>query len=201
MCPVEVNAFNVSEVFMEQSYRRCLFLDRDGVVNSSPGLGYITNIDQFSLNDGIGDLLKTAHALGWLAIIVSSQRCVAKGLIDSKDLASIHGSMQNLLMDRYGSKFDAIYVYTGQPGTEHWEKPRPGMIEQACKDHAINPAESVLVGDQDRDIEMAKIAGIGRTVRVINASEKRSSKVMADLTVNSIAEMVIAVQQCLESPE
>lgn len=201
MCPVEVNAFNVSEVFMEQSYRRCLFLDRDGVVNSSPGLGYITNIDQFSLNDGIGDLLKTAHALGWLAIIVSSQRCVAKGLIDSKDLASIHGSMQNLLMDRYGSKFDAIYVYTGQPGTEHWEKPRPGMIEQACKDHAINPAESVLVGDQDRDIEMAKIAGIGRTVRVINASEKRSSKVMADLTVNSIAEMVIAVQQYLESPE
>ena len=186
---------------MQQSYRRCLFLDRDGVVNSSPGLGYITNIDQFSLNDGIGDLLKTAHALGWLAIIVSSQRCVAKGLIDSKDLASIHGSMQDLLMDRYRSKFDAIYVYTGQPGTEHWEKPRPGMIEQACKDHAINPAGSVLVGDQDRDIEMAKIAGIGRTVRVINASEKRSSKVMADLTVNSIAEMVIAVQQCLESPE
>ena len=95
---------------MQQSYRRCLFLDRDGVVNSSPGLGYITNIDQFSLNDGIGDLLKTAHALGWLAIIVSSQRCVAKGLIDSKDLASIHGSMQDLLMDRYRSKFDAIYV-------------------------------------------------------------------------------------------
>lgn len=194
---VRVNAFNVSETFKHQTNKRCVFFDRDGVVNRSPGLGYITNFKEFALNDGIGDLLKTVHSFGWLAIIVSSQRCVAKGLIDAKDLASIHGSMQASLIDQYGSKFDAIYVYTGQSGTEHWEKPRPGMIEQACRDHSIDPAGSILVGDQDRDIEMAKNAGIGRTVRVLDVSEKRSNEIIADQTVDSIAEMVVAVREHL----
>ncbi len=177
--------------------RRCLFLDRDGVVNRSPGSGYVTSVDDFTLNDGIGDLLQAAHSLGWLVIIVSSQRCVAKGLISANDLASIHGSMQSSLMDQYGSKFDGVYVYTGGPGTEDWEKPRPGMIEQACRDHAINPATSVLVGDQDRDIEMANNAKIGRTVRVLDPEELRPNHVIADLTVDSIAAMVAAVKESI----
>ncbi|MCP4848389.1 MAG: HAD-IIIA family hydrolase [Verrucomicrobiaceae bacterium] len=196
---VEVIPFKVRELSNYQCLRHCLFLDRDGVVNRSPGSGYVTSSEDFALNEGIGELLQSAHSFGWLVIIVSSQRCVSKGLITTKDLASIHESMQASLDDRYGSNFDGIYIYTGEPGTEDWEKPRPGMIEQACKDHAINPATSLLVGDQDRDIEMAQNAGIGRTVRVLNAEEQRPNHVIADLTVGSIPEMVVAVKQCMES--
>lgn len=197
ICPVEVIPFKVTLFSNHQGLRRCLFLDRDGVVNRSPGSGYVTSVDDFALNEGIGDLLQAAHSLGWLAVIVSSQRCVAKGMMTSKDLALIHGSMQSSLMDQYGSKFDGVYVYTGEPGTEDWEKPRPGMIEQACKDHAINPAASILVGDQDRDIEMANNAEIGRTVRVLDPEEQRTNLVIADVTVDSIAAMVIAVKESI----
>lgn len=197
MSPVQVNAFSVRNTLSSKTGRRCLFLDRDGVVNSSPGTGYVTRSNEFSLNAGIGELLRTAHTAGWLSIIVSSQRCVAKGLLDVKALGSIHRSMQIDLMDQYGSNFDAIYVYTGEPGTEYWEKPKPGMIEQACRDYDINPSSSLLVGDQDRDIEMAKNAGIGQTVRVLIETENRSNMVAADQTVYSIPEMVAAVQQLL----
>ena len=201
MPPVQVNAFSVRNTLSSKTGRRCLFLDRDGVVNSSPGTGYVTRSNEFSLNAGIGELLRTAHTAGWLAIIVSSQRCVAKGLLDVKVLGSIHRSMQIDLMDQYGSNFDAIYVYTGEPGTESWEKPNPGMIEQACRDHEINPSSSLLVGDQDRDIEMAKNAGIGQTVRVVHENENRSIKIPADHTVNSIPEMVNFVQQSLKGSD
>ena len=200
IAPVQVNAVRVRKTPNCKTGHRCLFFDRDGVVNRSPGAGYVTTIDDFVLNDGIGQLLRSAQESGWLCIIVSSQRCVAKSLIDVKTLASIHRSMQTQLMDQYGSKFDAIYVFTGEPGTELWEKPRPGMIEQARKDHAINLSKSLLVGDQDRDIEMAKIAGIGKTVRVLIEDEDRSDTVEADHTVYSIPEMVSTVQEMLKPP-
>lgn len=194
---VLVNAIGVTQSREQTILRRCVFFDRDGVVNLSPGSGYVTDAAEFSLHDGVGEVLQIAHDRDWLAIIVSSQRCVAKGLIDLEGLERIHRLMQIQLMDRYGSKFDAIYVYTGQPGTEQWEKPRPGMIHQACKDYAIDPGKSILIGDQDRDIEMAISAGIGQTIRVLTSLGNQENKVVANQTVQSIGEMVAAVRELL----
>jgi D-glycero-D-manno-heptose 1,7-bisphosphate phosphatase len=191
------NAVGVPQSSKQAILRRCVFFDRDGIVNRAPGSGYVTELAEFSLHDGVGEVLKTAHDRGWLAIIVSSQRCVAKELIDLEGLELIHRSMQMELIDRYGSKFDAIYVYTGQPGTEHWEKPRAGMIHQACKDHAIDPGKSILIGDQDRDIEMANRAGIGRTIRLLTNAGNEENNVVANQTVQSIGEMVVAVSELL----
>ena len=192
-----MNAVRVTQSREQAILRRCVFFDRDGVVNLSPGPGYVTSVAEFCLHDGVGELLQTVHDRGWLAIIVSSQRCVAKGLIDLEGLEQIHRSMQRELMDRYGSKFDAIYAYTGQPGTEHWEKPKPGMINQACKDYAIDPGQSILLGDQDRDIEMALRAGIGQTIRILTNTDDNESKVTANQTVKSVGEMVVAVRKLL----
>jgi D-glycero-D-manno-heptose 1,7-bisphosphate phosphatase len=192
-----VNAIKVTQSGEQAILRRCVFFDRDGVVNLSPGSGYVIEAAEFSLHDGVGEVLQTVHDRGWLAIIVSSQRCVAKGLIDLEGLELIHRSMQTELMDRYGSKFDAIYAYTGQTGTEDWEKPNPGMIDQACKDYAIDPGKSILIGDQDRDIEMAIRAGIGQTIRVLTGPGNQENKVGANQTVKSIEEMVVAVRELL----
>lgn len=192
-----MNAVGVTQSREQAILRRCVFFDRDGVVNRSPGPGYVTSSAEFCLHEGVGELLQTVHNCGWVAIIVSSQRCVAKGLIDLQGLERIHRSMQVELMDRYGSKFDAIYAYTGQAGTEHWEKPKPGMIHQACKDHAIDPGKSILIGDQDRDIEMALRAGIGQTIRVLTNADDKESKVRANQTVKSAGEMVVAVRKLL----
>lgn len=150
-----------------QGHQRCVFFDRDGVINRSPGAGYVTSIDAFHLNDGVGELLVDIHAAGWLAVVVTSQRCVGKGLIDMDQLASIHASMQGSLLDQYGSNFDAIYAFTGLPGTESWEKPNPAMIDQACIDHSIDPCRSIMIGDRDRDIEMADRAGVDRSLRLV----------------------------------
>ena len=186
----QVFAMFVSKLSQVRASKRCVFFDRDGVINRSPGQGYVLSKEDFFLIEGIGNLLNWLHSRDWLAIVVSSQRCVGKGLIDLPMLASIHASMQQDLQDRYGSNFDAIYAFTGLPATESWSKPRPGMIDQACMDHVIDPLQSIMIGDQDRDIQMAINSNIGCTIRCLDPQESRSNLVLADEYVVSADDMV-----------
>jgi histidinol-phosphate phosphatase family protein len=172
-----------------------VFFDRDGVINRSPGAGYVTSPDGLHLNDGVSEFVATVRAAGWLAIVITSQRCVGKGLIDLSTLDTIHAKMQRELG---ADPFDAIYAFTGLPGTESWEKPQPGMIEQACRDHPIDLKRSILIGDRDRDIEMANRAGVGTTVRLwIDKAD--STAIAADHTAESIGEAAELVRELLGS--
>lgn len=181
---------------MSDARQRCVFFDRDGVINRSPGDGYVTATGDFHLNDGIAGLVAAVGAAGWLAIVVTSQRCVGKGLIGLAELGAIHAEMAEGVARAGGAAFDGIYAFTGLPGTGRWEKPNPGMIEQACLDHDIDPARSVMVGDRDRDIEMAHRAGIGTTVRLL-AEAGYPQDVAATHTVASVAELADTVRELL----
>ena len=177
-----------------------MFFDRDGVINRSPGTGYVTSPDAFHLNDGIAELLIDIHAAGWLAVVITSQRCVGKNIIDLATLDTIHAKMQGELGDHGGQAFDAIYAFTGLPGTKNWEKPLPGMIEQACRDHGIDPTVSAMIGDRDRDIEMADRAGVGTSIRLwIDKADP--TEVSADHLVESIADVRTLIKQQLADTE
>lgn len=165
------------------------------MINASPGAGYVTSPDAFHLNEGIAGLVGDIAAEGWLSVVVTSQRCVGKGLIDLAGLDAIHAKMQTDLP----KPFDAIYAFTGLPGTADWEKPQPGMVEQACRDHDIDPAASVLIGDRDRDIEMARRAGVGTAVRLL-AEEGYPTDVPADHTVRSTDALRALVSKLLSQP-
>ena len=173
-----------SSVSSPSNLRPCVFFDRDGVVNRSPGTGYVLSIDAFHLNDGVGEMLRSIHDAGWITVLITSQRCVGKGLIDIDALETIHASMQKELMDQHGSNFDAIYAFTGLPGSESWEKPSSSMIDQACIDHSIDPKRSIMIGDRDRDIEMARRAGVGKTIRL--SIDNDPVEVEADETVETM---------------
>ncbi len=60
-----------------------MFFDRDGVVNRSPGDGYVTRIEDFHLNDGLVELVGLVAERGFVAVLVTSQRCVGKGLLSA----------------------------------------------------------------------------------------------------------------------
>ena len=147
--------------------RPCVFFDRDGVVNVSPGPGYVLRPEDFHLQAGITDCLKIAHERGYVTVLVTSQRCVGKGLISEDGLAAIHSKMQAEL----GGGFRDIFAFTGLPGTETWEKPSPVMIQLAAEKHDIDLENSWMIGDADRDIEMAHRARIKRTIRVTGERE------------------------------
>lgn len=142
----------------------CVFFDRDGVINTSPGEGkYVLSWDDFELTDGIGEAIQTVHQKGYLAVLVTSQKCVVKGLIAQDDLDDIHRRMQSALPRK--GRLDAIYAYTGEPDSPFPAKPDPGMLHLAAKEHDIDLSRSWLVGDADRDISMGQAAGLAKTIR------------------------------------
>lgn len=57
---------------------RCVFMDRDGVINEkAPPGGYITSHQQFRLLPHAAEWIRLFHALDFLVIVVTNQRGVA----------------------------------------------------------------------------------------------------------------------------
>ena len=154
-----------SAEIVDTTFRKAVFFDRDGVVNRSPGEGYVLSPDQFVLNEGIREALQIIKARDWLAILVTSQKGVGKGLMTEATLDAIHRRMQALLAES-GAAFDGIYAYTGTSHCHHRPKPDPEMILSAAESFFIDLRQSWMIGDADRDIEMGKAAGLAGTIRI-----------------------------------
>ena len=172
--------------------RPAIFFDRDGVVNRSPGGGYVTRWQDFVMNEGIGEALSLCRSRGYWTVLVTSQRCVGKGLITLEDLHALHDEMQRAL--GAAAKFDSIHVFTGLPGTESLEKPNPDLILEAAEMLPIDLERSWLIGDADRDIVMAQHAGVPSTVRV---RTDHPVGVEATFTVDSIEALIKVLEQQL----
>jgi len=164
--------------------RPAFFFDRDGVVNIDPDPEpYVLSWGQWRWNPGIVELLQEVKARGFVTVLVTSQRCVGKGLLRLEDLQGMHGTMQAELGEL---AFDDIRVYTGIPGDPIPPKPEPGMVFAAVAELGIDLSHSWLIGDADRDIAMAHAAGVAKTIRVAGL---KAEGVVADFRVQHLREV------------
>ena len=148
--------------------QKAIFLDRDGVINKY--VGFLRNIDEFELLEGVSEAIKRINDSGYLAIVVTNQPVIARGEVTYEELTEIHHKMETLL-GQDGAYLDAIYYCPHHPhkGYEgevpelkiecECRKPKPGMLLQAAKDFNIDLEKSWMVGDSDTDIEAGKNAG------------------------------------------
>ncbi|WP_395742786.1 D-glycero-alpha-D-manno-heptose-1,7-bisphosphate 7-phosphatase [Prosthecobacter sp.] len=165
--------------------RPAVFFDRDGVVNVSPGDGYVLRWEEFHFAPGIIEALALCRERGYATVVVTSQQGVGKGLMTMEDLNGMHARMQEELA-RHGAAFDGIYSCTHLAGTCTCRKPSAEMILRAQAEHGLDLARSWLVGDHDRDIQMAHHAGVPRTVRILSHHEP---KVAAEFTLAETVEL------------
>lgn len=152
--------------------RRCLFLDRDGVINAAPPAGeYIRSWDEFRLLPEVVAWIRLFKAAGYLAIVVTNQRGIALGRYSEADLQSLHEEMRATLAAQ-GAVLDDIFYCPHAEGACNCRKPLPGMVLQAQKKWDIDLSASLLIGDGERDRLLAECCGIpfvlvrdGRVVR------------------------------------
>ena len=166
---------------------KAVFFDRDGVVNGSPGEGsYVLSWWDFQFVDDVAEVLAYLKKKGWLLIMVTNQQCVGKGIITMAQLDAIHERMQAELGP--AAAFDAIYVSPHlKSENSPMRKPAPGMVLAAAEKYNIDLKASWLVGDHDRDIELARNAGVGTAVRFVS---EKDVKVRAEYTVHSHQELL-----------
>lgn len=142
-----------------------IFFDRDGVLNVEKG--YLHKIEDFEWMDGAQAAIKFCNENKILAIVVTNQSGIARGLHTEEDTKNLHEFMQSELK-KIGAHIDGFYFCPHHPEGIIFpygrvcdcRKPKPGMILQACKDFDIDPKKSFLIGDAQRDLDSAKNAGL-----------------------------------------
>ena len=135
---------------------RALFLDRDGVININHG--YCNKVEDFHLVPGIITLVRAYRDQGYLPIVVTNQANVERGFLTWADLEQIHHHMNDLFKCG-GIDLHAIYACTQSESPNR--KPEPGMLLQAQRNHHLDLANSIIIGDNITDIEAGRRAGVG----------------------------------------
>lgn len=155
--------------------QKAIFLDRDGTINKY--VGFLRNIDDFELIEGVAEAIKRINQSGYLAIVVTNQPVIARGEVSWEELNEIHKKMATLL-GKEGAYVDGIYICPHHPnkGFEgerpeykidcDCRKPKPGLLLQAAKDFNIDLSESYMIGDSHRDVEAGENAGVKKSIKI-----------------------------------
>lgn len=145
--------------------RPCVFFDRDGVVNRSPGPGYVNHLDDFHILPGFADCVRAAAEKGLPAVIVTNQRGIGRGLTPSAQLEAMHRKLRDELA-RAGLALLDILICTADDDAHPDRKPNPGMLRTAAKRHHLDLSRSWMVGDRESDVATGRNAGVATTVLV-----------------------------------
>lgn len=148
--------------------QKAVFLDRDGTINKY--VGFLRDIDQFELIEGVAEAIKRINASGYLCIVITNQPVIARGEVTVPQLEEIHNKMETLL-GLEGAYIDGLYYcphhphkgFEGEiPGLKfdcECRKPKPGMLLKAAEEFNIDLSKSWMVGDGVNDIKAGENAG------------------------------------------
>ncbi len=165
-----------------ESGNKCVFLDRDGVLNQDLE-GYLFKPEDLEIPEGVENGLSALKYAGFRLIVITNQAGIAKGLYDAADVQNVHRRMQasfgNVLEDLCFSPHHPDYSSHSLT-----RKPDSLLIEKAMARHQIDNKQSWMIGDKERDILAGKKAGV-RTILIANPGDTN-----ANYTVKNFNEAV-----------
>ncbi|EMY69600.1 D-glycero-alpha-D-manno-heptose-1,7-bisphosphate 7-phosphatase [Leptospira vanthielii] len=152
---------------------KALFLDRDGVINED--FKYVHKINNFKFKSGIFDLCRVANVRGYLVFIITNQAGIARGYYTERDFIKITKWMLNEFW-RKECNISRVYYCPYHPDignsiykrNSSFRKPNPGMILKAAKRFSIDLENSILVGDQNSDVQAGLNAGIRKNFLLLD---------------------------------
>ncbi len=164
-----------------ENLQKAIFLDRDGTINKY--VGFLRNIDDFTLLPGVAEAIRLINSSGYLAIVVTNQPVIARGEVTIEELDTIHQKLETLLGTE-GAYIDGLYYCPHHPHKGYageiaelkidcdCRKPKPGMIIKAAQDFNIDLSSSWMIGDGENDVKAGKSAGC-KTVYI--STQKREN--------------------------
>jgi len=172
--------------------KSAIFIDRDGVINKKMPEGrYVEQWSEFCFLPGIFEAFRILSESAFLIIIVTNQRCIAKGIITEEKLREIHESMAREIKNE-GGNIDAIYFCPHDISDDcSCRKPKPGMLLLAKDDFKnkgieIDVKNSYIIGDDEKDILAGKLVGL-KTIKIGKYLET------ADMVKEDFREAVYAI--------
>lgn len=141
--------------------KKCVFLDRDGVINEERG-DYTYRLTDFKIIEGVLESIDLLSKNDFRIIVITNQAGISKGIYTREQMQDCH---QYLL--KMAPAIDHIYYapYHHSITESLLRKPDTLMLEKAIAKYNIDPSESWLLGDAERDIQAGKSMGI-KTIKV-----------------------------------
>jgi D-glycero-D-manno-heptose 1,7-bisphosphate phosphatase len=157
----------------------------------------VTHWEEIHFLPDVARAIALLNRAGFRVIVVTNQRCVAKGLVSAAALEAIHQRMCTELAAS-GAKIDEVYYC---PHEKHppcsCRKPAPGMLLAAARAHDIDLMASWMIGDCEVDLDAGRNAGC-RTARVLANDE--TATLDCDVVGSSLLETVDRLLRREEMP-
>ncbi len=171
--------------------RPCVFFDRDGIVNESPGPGYVERAADFHIHPAFLEALRVACERAYVTVIVTNQRGVGLGIMTETELVAIHKKLLDVI-EREGLALTDIFSCTADDNAHPNRKPNPGMLLEAAEKHGLDLSKSWMIGDSERDITAGIRAGC-RTILVAPLDQHSA----ADYRVSDMAACATLLREVL----
>ena len=140
--------------------RKCIFFDRDGIINRKLDDDYVKIFGEFDFLGDFFEIYKYFENKDFLRIIITNQQGVGKGLMSERDLKDIHKKMNDEINKSGLTIFDDILFCTALASENSpRRKPRAGMILEAAEKWDIDLEKSWMIGDSESDIIAGNLAG------------------------------------------
>jgi D-glycero-D-manno-heptose 1,7-bisphosphate phosphatase len=177
---------------------RHVILDRDGVLNEeAPRV--ITDPEQWVWIPGSLEALALLTRAGVHVSVATNQASIGRGLLSRESLAAIHDRMLREAHSA-GATINAVFVCPHAPEQAcDCRKPAAGLIKQAITVAQIPASQTLLIGDDSRDMEAARAAGVAGAL-VLTGKGSASARRAAFEPARVYADLKTAVQSLLAEP-
>ena len=144
-----------------------VFLDRDGVLIEH--VHHLRRAADVALVPGAQEAVAALNRNGIAAVVVTNQSVIARGLCSEEELARIHAVLREQLQP---AQLEAVYYCPHLPPDNNdaprpplrvvctCRKPAPGLLELAAREHDLDLARSLMIGDSTSDVEAGRRAGV-----------------------------------------
>ncbi|MFT6866409.1 MAG: D-glycero-D-manno-heptose 1,7-bisphosphate phosphatase [Cyclobacteriaceae bacterium] len=156
---------------------KCVFLDRDGVINKD-FVDYAYTLDRFIILPGVLEAVSLLKQSGYLLVVVTNQSGIVKGIYTREQMHECHQYMQQVL----DHQIDRIYYSPWHQSHSESLSRKPGtlMFEKAVAKFGIDVSQSWMIGDKKRDMIPAQKMGL-KTIQVGGDDDKMADYVEKDL--------------------
>jgi len=160
---------------------KVVVLDRDGTMVIDRG--YLADPEGLEFTPTAPEALRWLYDRGYRLVVVTNQSGVGRGLFPIDRVEAMNARLHEMV-ESAGARLSKIYFCPHTPEENcDCRKPKLGLMERAAFELNFDPRKSVVVGDQESDIEFGHRAG-AKTILI--ARNPPTSGTAATLTVPTL---------------
>lgn len=169
--------------------RPAVFLDRDGTIIED--VHYLGDPDGVRLLPGAAEAIRRLNHARIPVLVVTNQSGIGRGMFSEADFLATQQRLLDVLAAD-GAHVEGTYHCPHAPAAGcDCRKPRPGLFLRAARDHQVDAARSVYIGDRLRDLDPGlQLGGTGYLL----SPEART----VPARVQVVASLAEAVQRMLD---